>query len=50
VVEYKGADRMAGETAKSNRLLGELWAEMSDGKCLFVMATAKDWSQISSLI
>lgn len=48
VVEYKGADRWNG--AKSDRLLGELWAELSDEKCLFVMVKDKDWSQIAGLI
>lgn len=48
VVEYKGGDRW--NNAKSDRLLGELWAELSDGKCLFVMVKDKDWSQIAKVI
>jgi type III restriction enzyme len=44
VVEYKGADRYAA--AKMDRDLGELWAELSDGKCRFVMVTDKQWGEI----
>ena len=39
VVEYKGADRYAA--ARMDRDMGELWAELSDGRCRFVMATDK---------
>ena len=44
VVEYKGADRYAA--ARVDRAMGELWAELSDGKCRFVMATDKRWGGI----
>ena len=44
VVEYKGADRYAA--AKMDRDMGELWAELSDGSCRFVMATDKQWGGI----
>ena len=44
VVEYKGADRYAA--AKMDRDMGELWAELSGGKCRFVMATDKKWGAI----
>jgi len=46
VVEYKGADRW--EAAKPNRLLGELWAELSNGKCVFVMVKDKQWGTITT--
>jgi len=29
-----------------DRDMGELWAELSDGKCRFVMATDKKWGGI----
>jgi len=32
--------------AKMDRDMGELWAELSDGKCRFVMATDKKWGGI----
>lgn len=44
VVEYKGADRYAA--AKVDRDIGDLWAEMSHGRCRFAMATDKKWSVI----
>lgn len=46
VVEYKGADRW--DTAESNRLVGELWEELSDGKCAFVMVKEKRWDWIQT--
>lgn len=44
VVEYKGADRYAA--AKVDRDIGGLWAELSDGRCRFVMVTDKKWDVI----
>ena len=44
VVEYKGADRYAA--AKVDRDIGDLWAEMSHGRCRFAMATDKKWGVI----
>jgi type III restriction enzyme len=46
VVEYKGADRW--DAAKPNRLIGELWAELSGGECAFVMVKNKDWTSIQA--
>jgi type III restriction enzyme len=43
-VEYKGADRWTG--AEDDRLIGGLWAELSGGRCRFVMVTEKDWDPI----
>lgn len=48
VVEYKGTGYW--NDAKPNRLLGELWAELSGGKCLFVMVKEKDWGDITKQI
>lgn len=48
VVEYKGADRYAA--ARMDREMGELWAELSDGKCRFVMATDKKWGGIEGML
>ncbi|MDF1659401.1 MAG: DEAD/DEAH box helicase family protein [Verrucomicrobiales bacterium] len=45
VVEYKGGDRW--KNAASDRRLGELWAELSDGACVFVMVKDKKWEWIS---
>ena len=46
VVEYKGGDRYAA--AKVDRDIGELWAELSDGRCRFVMVTDKNWADLAS--
>jgi type III restriction enzyme len=43
-VEYKGADRWAG--AEDDRLIGGLWANLSEGRCRFVMVKDKRWESI----
>jgi len=49
VVEYKGGHLM-NDDSKEKRTLGELWAERSGGKCLFVMPTDKDYAAVSRAI
>lgn len=43
---------MIGIPPKVNmdRKVGELWANMSEGRCLFVMVKDKNWSMIDSLL
>ena len=48
VVEYKGADRWSD--ARDDREIGALWAELSVGRCKFVMVKEKRWDQIESLL
>ncbi len=43
-IEYKGADRWAG--AEDDRLIGGLWANLSEGRCRFVMVKDKRWESI----
>jgi len=43
-VEYKGADRWP--TAEDDRLIGGLWANLSEGRCRFVMVKDKRWDWI----
>lgn len=50
VVEYKGADRWSNDDSKEKRRLGELWAERSGGKCLFVMPNGTDRAAITAAI
>ena len=50
VVEYKGADRWSNDDSKEKRAIGELWAERSNGKCIFVMPKGKDWPAIEEAI
>jgi len=40
VVEYKGADRYSNDDSKEKRAIGEVWASLSNNRCLFVMVTA----------
>ncbi|WP_322629023.1 DEAD/DEAH box helicase [Halothiobacillus sp.] len=47
-VEYKGADRWTD--AEDDRLIGGLWANMSDGRCRFVMIKDKQWDGIEEAI
>lgn len=44
VVEYKGADRWSN--ASDDRLIGDLWADLSEGRCRFVMLKDKRWEWI----
>ena len=48
VVEYKGAYLYEQEAPK--RKIGEIWAEASNGKCLFCMPTARDFSIIDQVV
>lgn len=50
VVEYKGEDRWSNDDSKEKRAVGELWAERSKGKCVFVMPKGPDWAGITSSI
>lgn len=43
-VEYKGADRWG--SAEDDRLIGGLWANLSEGRCRFVMIKDKRWEWI----
>ncbi|GAB4398993.1 MAG: hypothetical protein OHK0048_11680 [Rhodoferax sp.] len=45
-VEYKGADRWNG--AEDDRLIGGLWANLSQGRCRFVMVKDKRWDWIEA--
>jgi type III restriction enzyme len=48
VIETKGADRWA--SAADDRLIGGLWAELSAGRCRFVMVRDKCWDSIEALL
>ena len=48
VVEYKGGN--AWTDAKDDRLIGGLWAEMSGGKCQFVMVRDRQWQEIQAVM
>jgi len=42
VVEYKGDAYVSNDDSAEKRNVGELWAEASKGKCLFIMAVEQD--------
>ena len=46
VVESKGEHLWSNDDSKDKRRLGELWAERSGGRCLFVMPKGKDYQAI----
>ena len=49
-VEYKGKHLYDGNDAEEKRLVGQVWASRSGGRCLFVMPTDGDFSVIDSAI
>jgi type III restriction enzyme len=46
IVEYKGEDRWSNDDSKEKRAVGELWADRSAGKCVFVMPKGRDFAAI----
>ncbi|MDP3838379.1 MAG: DEAD/DEAH box helicase family protein [Methylococcales bacterium] len=48
IVEYKG--RNGWNDAEDDRLIGGLWASLSNGRCQFVMVTDKQWRVIDERI
>ncbi len=48
VVEYKGGDRWT--EAEGDRRIGNLWAELSGGRCRFVMVKDRRWTDIEPLL
>lgn len=50
VVEYKGEHLWSNDDSKEKRAVGELWADRSDGKCIFVMPRGRDFNAITSAV
>ncbi|KAB1175325.1 DEAD/DEAH box helicase [Photobacterium damselae] len=42
VVEYKGEAYVTNDDSAEKRAIGNKWAELSNGKCLFIMAVEQD--------
>jgi type III restriction enzyme len=42
VVEYKGDAYVTNDDSAEKRAIGHKWAEMSEGKCIFLMAVEQD--------
>lgn len=55
VIEYKGDPFVSNDDSREKRLVGEQWARASNGRCLFLFATANEagrsvWQQIDFAI
>lgn len=50
VVEYKGEDRWSNDDSKEKRAVGKIWADRSNGTCIFVMPKGADRSAIEQAI
>ena len=50
VVEYKGELFYSTDDSKEKRAIGEMWAKLSGGKCLFVMPKGMDFLAIDKCI
>lgn len=50
IVEHKGEDRYSTSDSIEKRALGELWAEKSGNKCLFIMTNGRNFEAIKNLI
>jgi type III restriction enzyme len=48
IVEYKGGNGWTD--AADDRLIGGLWAEMSQGKCHFIMVKDRNWPEIQAML
>lgn len=49
-MEYKGEHLWSNDDSKEKRTVGELWADRSDGKCLFVIPKGPNWNAIQAMI
>jgi len=50
VVEYKGEHLWSNDDSKEKRSVGELWADRSGGKCLFVMPKGRHLIEIDQAL
>ncbi|NLX55659.1 MAG: DEAD/DEAH box helicase family protein [Planctomycetaceae bacterium] len=48
VVEFKGEHLWSNDDSKEKRAVGDLWADRSNGTCLFVMPKGTDWGAIQA--
>lgn len=49
-VEYKGGHLYGAPDAEEKQAVGAVWASRSDGRCLFVMPTERDFSAIEKKV
>lgn len=50
VVESKGEDRWSNDDSREKRIIGDLWADRSAGRCLFVMPKGTDFKAIAAKV
>ncbi|MEF2549064.1 DEAD/DEAH box helicase family protein [Aurantimonas sp. E1-2-R+4] len=50
VVEYKGAPYFTNDDSREKRLIGDLWADRSNGHGLFIMIENREFTRIDALI
>jgi len=50
VVEYKGSHIVSADDAKEKQLVGDLWADRSNGACLFLMVDDRKFGAINAAI
>jgi type III restriction enzyme len=50
VIEYKGAPYFTNDDSKHKMQVGDLWADRSNGRCLFLMITDKQFGMIDQAI
>lgn len=50
VIEYKGTPYYTNDDSKEKLMVGELWAERSNGKCIFLMIKDKEFARIDRAI
>jgi type III restriction enzyme len=50
LVEYKNERDWSNNDSEEKREVGERWAELSGGRCLFIMPKGPDWSAIEALL
>ena len=50
VVEFKGEHLWSNDDSREKRAVGEVWADWSNGACLFVMPKGPDWGAIEAKV
>ena len=50
VIEYKGTPYYTNDDSKEKRLVGDLWADRSSGRGLFLMIENKEFVRIDRAI
>ncbi|HSW44349.1 MAG TPA: hypothetical protein VLM89_02135 [Phycisphaerae bacterium] len=49
-MESKGEHLWSNDDSREKRAVGELWADRSGGRCIFVMPRGPDWIAITAAI